>query len=350
MKKVSSRLLLIIPLLMFMASVQPSQAANVETLERKLLERDKVILELLERIETLERRVGVERSISRTRDLDQNEETRVRSPDQAPGAIVVEEGVAERALELSLTREGALLLPPGILNVETRLTYVRQEDRTPIFLYLGDDVFPGETELNANSLTADIQLRLGLPWDTQVEVGLPYRWRNIELVNNSNFAPLDKSTESGSAFGDLRIGLAKTLVREGLYRPDLIGRINWDTDTGNKHDNGVPLGGGFHELSGSLTAIKRQDPVAFIGELAYEYTFEENEIQPGAVVSSLLGGNIALSPETSLGLFLGAAYQNETKLYGSRIEGSDRTVGTFQLVGPLCWQEVLCSVSREESA
>jgi hypothetical protein len=319
--------------LTLLTAVTQAQAANVEELERKLQERDKVILELLERVEKLERRVGVQQSISSPKDLSSSEKNIDQSSDQAPGKVVVEEGAEERALERSLTKEGALLLSPGVLEAETRLTYIRQEDRSPVFIPSGNDVSVGETELNVDNWIADLQFRLGLPWDSQFEIGLPYRWRQVESVENVNFVPINNSSESASGLGDLRIGFAKTLIKEGFWNPDIIGRITWDTDTGKDHDNGVSLGGGFNELRGTLTAIKRQDPVAFLGSLSYEHTFEDNDIQPGSIISSNLGGNIALSPETALSIFFGAAYQNETEVNGKKIEGSDRTIGTFQLGG-----------------
>ena len=129
--------------------------------------------------------------------------------------------------------------------------------------------------------------------------------------------------------GDLRIGLAKTVLREGLWRPDLVGRITWNTASGENRDNGVSLGGGFHELQASLTAIKRQDPVVFIGGLSYQHSLEKNRITPGPVIATNLGGAIALSPETSLRLSLSGTYQGETELFGSDIDGSDQVIGRF---------------------
>lgn len=174
---------------------------------------------------------------------------------------------------------------------------------------------------------------MGLPWDSQLEIGLPYQWRKVESVTNVGFAPIDTSNESGSGSGDVRVGVAKTLLREGLWRPDLIGRFTWDTDTGKTRDNEVSLGGGFREVQGSLTAIKRQDPVVFVGGLSYEHTFEKAQIQPGRTIAANFGSYIALSPETSLRLFLTTAFQNETLLSGSKIDGSGRTIGSFVVGG-----------------
>jgi len=325
--------------LTLVAATAQAQDTPEQELTRKLRERDKVITELLERVEALERRVGVQRlatdpgetptqDAAATGERDIAEDTR-----PAPGAVVVNESDAERALERSLAREGALLLPSGYLEVEPSFTYARREDSTPILVSSGGSVLAGETERNSNSLTADLALRLGLPWDSQLEVGIPYRWREAETVNSVGFAPFDSTTESGAGLGDVRIGLAKTLFREGLWRPDLVGRITWDTDTGETSDNGVSLGGGFHELRGSLSAIKRQDPIAFVGGLSYEHSFENNLIQPGPTFAANVGGFIALSPETSLRLLVSGAYQDEIELSGSEIVGSDQTLGTFVVGG-----------------
>lgn len=304
--------------------------ARVEQLEHQIRERDKVILELLERVEALERRVGVPR---RTTEADQVGEAPAAVSDAPPGTVVVEEGAAERALERSLTREGALLLPSGILEVEPSLSYARQEDSTPSFVTSGGLLFSGETERNVNSLTADLALRLGAPWDSQVEVGLPYRLREVETVTSVNFAPTGTSSPSGAGLSDLRVGVAKTLLREGLWRPDLVGRITWDSDTGRATDNGVSLGGGFHELRGSLSAIKRQDPIAFVSGLSFQHAFESGEVRRGWTAAANFGGFIALSPETSLRLVLSGAYQDETEVAGNKIGGTDRTIGSFVVGG-----------------
>jgi len=315
-----------------------AQTARVQELERNLQERDKVITELLERVEALERRVGVQRPGTGTAEASKQvvapstERNVTDGSQRAPGVVVVEEGGAERALERALTLEGALLLPSGVLEIEPGLTYSRREDAAPRFVTSPGSVLAGETEINANSLTADLALRLGLPWDSQLEIGLPYRWREIESVTSVGFTPTDASSRSGTGLGDVRVGLATTLFRESLWRPDLVGRITWDTDSGRAQDDSVPLGGGFHELRGSLTALKRQDPLVFVGGLSYEYAFENDQLQPGPTLSANFGSFIALSPETSLRFQLFGSYQKDTKFLGREIGGSDQTVGTF-LVG-----------------
>jgi hypothetical protein len=308
-----------------------AQDSRVEVLERALQERDQVILELLERVEALENRFGIARPEPDVDDTPQaSRGIPAETTNNQPGAIVVDEATAERALERSLTREGALLLPRAVLEFEPSFSYIRREDTTSAFV---QSFLAGETERNADGLAMSAGLRLGLPWDSQLEINIPYRWRKIETVTNVGFSPTDSSSQSGSAFGDVRVGFAKTLLREGLWWPDLIGRATWDTDSGSFSDNNIPLGGGFHELQGSLTAIKRQDPIAFVGGLSYQHSIEQDQIRPGSIISANFGGFIALSPETSLRLQILGAYQDETRLMGSVINGSDRTIGSFVVGG-----------------
>jgi len=329
-------------LVLFSLTIFPLQAKarddRIQELKRKLQERDKVILELLERVETLEQRVGVEHIAPEPGEPspgapEQAENKDKILPESPPGVVIVEEGAAERALMRSLTREGALLLPPGILEVEPSIRYARKEDSTPRLFTSDSQLFVGETDLNADSLTAGVAMRLGLPWDSQLEIGLPYRWVEVDSVNKVELVSTESTSQSGAAFGDVRVGLAKTLLREGLWRPNLVGRITWDTNSGKLSENGLSLGGGFNEFCGSLTAIKTQDPMVFVGGLSYEHSIEEEQFKPGPTISANFGSFIALSPETSIRFLISGAYQNESKLFGNKIIGSDRTIVSFVVGG-----------------
>jgi hypothetical protein len=318
----------------------PSAAAEssddrVAQLEQALAARDAVINELLERVDALERRAGLDAARPSPRPppvADVGREGEAGADGDAPGRVVVEEGAAQRALERSLTLQGALLLPSGLLEFEPAFVYARREDRVPTLVSSADEVLIGEAERDVDDLTLGMALRLGLPWDSQLEVDVPYRWRRVESVTRVGLTPADATHRSDSGWGDLRVGLAKTLLREGRWRPDLVGRLTWDSDSGHR-SNGALLGDGFQQLQGSLTAIKTLDPVAFVGGLSYRYAFEQDRLQPGATIGASLGAFVALSPETSLQISVAGAYQDEARLSGDRIDGSDRTLASLILGG-----------------
>ncbi|MCZ2856649.1 MAG: transporter [Candidatus Bathyarchaeota archaeon] len=327
---------LFVCVLILTTSVAYAADDRVQVLERAVQQRDQVIIELLERVEALERRVGVrplETDDVKTPQQQEVAPVTEKDPTQAPGRVVVDEGAAERALERALTLEGVLLLPPGVLEIEPGLIYARQEDTAPSFVMAGGGVTASELERNVNNIAADLALRLGLPWDSQLEIGLPYRWLRIESVTNVGFVPTATLSESGNGWGDIRVGMARTLLHEDRTHPDLVGRLTWNTDSGDTQDNNLALGDGFEQLRASLSAIKRQDPIVFVGGLSYEHVFEEEQLQPGATVAANFGGFIALSPETSLNLAFYVVYQDETELSGVKIDGSDRTLASLIVGG-----------------
>jgi hypothetical protein len=98
------------------------------------------------------------------------------------------------------------------------------------------------------------------------------------VVTEVDFGARAKTQGHGSGFGDIGLGLAKGLLHERNWWPDLIGRVTWDTDSGETSDEGFSLGSGFNELQGSLIMVKRQDPLVFIGSASYATTFEKDDI------------------------------------------------------------------------
>jgi hypothetical protein len=90
-------------------------------------------------------------------------------------------------------------------------------------------------------------------------------------------------------------------------------------------------GEGSNELRGSLSATKRQHPLAFVGSVSYEKSFESDNVEPGDEIGLALGPVLAASPETSLRAVFGQTFSQQAKLDGESIDGSDRIVGTLTL-------------------
>jgi hypothetical protein len=358
------------------ARAQSRAGDPIEALQRELRARDEVIADLLQRVEQLERRV-----VLGAAQLDQavggagpvsllqrspasaaapaaasppdvqvaqaQETTPTQSP--APGQFEVDESLIDRALERTLVQEGVLLLPFGQAEIEPSFTYTRREVDVPTAVIVDGDTFVGEQEVKRNEFETGATLRVGLPLDAQIEVGVPYNYVDESVTTTIGGTPQDHDSEAGHGFGDVSVGLAKTLVREdGGWWPDVIARVTWDADTGKTSDNGVFLGGGFNELSGSLSAVKRQDPLAFVGIASYEKTFEHDDLEPGDEVGFSLGTVLAASPETSLSFFFNQAFADDTKIDGDTINGSDQVIGTFGMgAATILGRNVLFSITGE---
>ena len=236
--------------------------------------------------------------------------------DAAPGQFEVDEDDVDRALERTLVQAGALLLPFGKVEVEPAFRYTRREGDVPVFVNSGGTTFIGEDEVQRNEFEAALGLRVGLPFDTQLELDLPYQLVDQSTVTRIGGSESGNTDDTGHGIGDLGVSVAKTLVRERGWVPDLIGRVRWDTATGKTDDNDIALGGGFHEVGGSITATKRQDPLVFIGRVGYEHTFENDDIQPGDQFDFTLGVVLAASPETSLRLLFTQQYVDDLEIGG----------------------------------
>jgi hypothetical protein len=243
----------------------------------------------------------------------------------APGQFEVDEEAAERALERTLVVTGALLLPFGKAEIQPSFTYIRREEDTPAF-FEGGRQFIASLKVRRNIFNGNLFLRFGLPFDSQLELGIPYRYIDREAVTEVGFSARAERDDHGSGFGDIRFGLAKELLRERNWWPDLIGRVTWDTDSGATSDDGVFLGGGFNEIQGSLIMIKRQDPLVFIGGASYGTTFEKG---PGDTLGFSVGALLAASPESSLRVALNQTFVNEEEVGDRTLSGSDQVIGTL---------------------
>jgi hypothetical protein len=282
----------------------------------------------------------------------------------APGQFEVDEEAAERALERTLVRTGVLLLPSGVMEVEPSLAYTRSELGVNNLIILEDIPFILEDnipfiatdDVRRDIFDAEVAFRFGLPFDSQLDIAIPYR--RVEESNVTNIPGLYRSMDSRSAsgFGDIRLGLAKTLVREERWWPDLVGRVVWDTDTGSTSDAvGVALGDGFNSLGVSLNAVKRQDPLAFVGGLSYRTTFERDDIEPGDQFGLSLGAVLAASPETSMRFVFTQTVVDETEHNGRDVIGSDLvqgilTLGTSTIVGRATLLDVSADIGVTDEA
>jgi hypothetical protein len=250
----------------------------------------------------------------------------------APGQVTATEEEAERALERTLTAEGALLLPYGQVEVEPSFSYTRRHADVSTLATLNGVTVPVNQEVRNNEFQPSMFARVGLPFDAQLEAGLPYDIIEQERVTDVGGVARVARSATGSGNGDFSVGLAKTVLREKNWRPDLIARVTWNTPTGQAQDNGVALGGGFNQIIGQVVALKRQDPLAFVAGASYQKTLNQvSGIEPGDQAEFFLGTFLATSPNTSLQISLDQTFTDDVKFKGDKIKDSDQVSSTLNL-------------------
>lgn len=322
---------------------------TAEEFRKAIAERDKIIIDLMRRVKALEEKAAKKPGSTPPGAVTSQPATpkRGRSSQAAaaparkpgPGQVVVDELTAERALERSLVETGASLLKSGHAEISPGFTFLHNDVTDATAIDVGDATYVADRETKQEIFDLGVSLRYGLPWDSQFELSIPYRYVSRDRTTDVLGSIQASDEQSGHGIGDLRVGFAKTLSREGGGWPEIVGRITWDTGTGKDSDNGVGLGFGFDEVQGQLIGLFRQDPMVFVGMFGYEHALEKDGVQPGDEFRLFLGTSVAISPETSISLGLDQIYRNPVEVGGTEIEGTDRlssslTLGTSTIVGP----------------
>jgi len=245
----------------------------------------------------------------------------------APGQFEVNPEAAERALERTLVATGNLLVPKGFAEIEPLFSYTRRENPTQVIF-----------DLNRNELSWALDMRFGLPWESQFEIVLPYNLAQQQVTDIAVAPPQQVSNKWGNSFGDLTVGLSKTFVHESGWIPDLLGRVNYEIPTGPENSNQVPLTSRRSLLAFSLTAVKRQDPLVFVATGGYTKSYQAGQINLGDQVNFLTGVFLASSPETSLRAVLQNNFVQDVRLNDITFRGSDTvqsilTFGASSILG-----------------
>lgn len=252
-------------------------------------------------------------------------------PTKPPAEESAEKDESSRALERALVREGGLVLPRGSVEVEPRLQYTYRGSEGLGIVTLNGAPQVTEQDVKRNEVEASIGIRVGLPFVAQAEVRLPFNW----LHQNRAVGGGQAESERTSGVGDIELGLSKQLLTEAAARPSLLASVNWRIPTGRHKLGRLSPGGGFHQLQGALTAVKRQDPLVFFGTFSYTAALERSregvDVDPGDAVGVKAGVLLAASPETSLRGNFEVSRVSRTRIGGTSVAGSDATVGVLEL-------------------
>ena len=358
-----------------------SEKATIEKLKNAVEQRDALIRDLLHRVERLElseqdRRVAVEKptsspngrrvSKSPARLLDKSDElatvvggainsrsvaqsnrpaiTQAPStatpasepapaaspPPAASGQFEVSPEAAERALERALVQTGASLLPPWKAEIVPSLTYQYRQVSRPgeIALSTSGTVLVTEGVIRNSTAQAGTLGRLGLPWDFQIEVGVPYTYKNLTTTTRVQGSGITGRSTDSFGFGDPTVGLIKQVLTESEWVPSLFLNGFWNANFGETA-RGIPLGQGFHQFSVGASAVKRQDPLVFTAGLSYQKSLENNNIIPGDQLTSSAALLLAISPETALRFSQQLSFVDKIKLNGRSVPGSKQVSGVF---------------------
>ena len=335
-------------------SVFADEAADTELL-RKIAERDKVIENLERRLQVLE---------SKMLGNTNPPQIAITSPSQvadAPAAPTSKESVeleeeATRALERTLVREGGIVLPVKAFEIEPRFSY---DHRTSNMLEIDDTAGAAQIvqrDFKRDAFEMGVGVRVGLPWGTQLEAYVPYGITRVQSANVGD----SQDTDRTEGVGNIELGLTKQILNEKGSVPALLGSVRW-RDKSSAGGNGTLSGVGndFSSTQAALTAVKRLDPLVFLGSLSYTVNHSDTisgvRIDPGDWLGLRLASILAISPSTSLQFGIDLVRGNEAKALGRHIAGSDVSyavldVGYSFLLSPRALLSITTGVGLTENS
>ncbi len=244
----------------------------------------------------------------------------------------IDEESARRALERTLVQSGALLLKPGDAEVGFGFSYARDYSAAAGYFIQGGEAVLSMNDGRSSTASLSLQLKVGLPWDSQFELSAPYYYVEQSLLTRAGSSVVEGAKQYGQGMGDVAVAVAKTLLREenGSFG-DLVLRFGWDSDSGEGADRGIRLSGsGYQEYTAALSLLKRQDPMVFSANVGHRRALKDVEA-PWHVssVSISLGMMLAASPETSLSFAVNQDILDGIEIDGEEVEGTDRVIGSF---------------------
>jgi hypothetical protein len=252
------------------------------------------------------------------------------------------------ALQSTLLQKGAALLPPWKMQLIPEIDYSYQRTNALAVVTAGGAAAVAPQDTRSDLVGGSLALRLGLPWQSQAEVSVPYDYARSRITLNGV-----TTVQDTKSIGDVQVGLSKSLWKESTWLPGGLGTVTWKTATGHVFNpfgtalqgvSGLPLstnaqrlspGTGFQSLTGALSLNKRQDPLVFFGSLGYTHNFTGQvsgaDLDAGDVIGTSFGAALAASPATSISASLNLGFAGKSKVNGITMPGTDQTIGLFEL-------------------
>jgi hypothetical protein len=330
------RLILVLLAVALPATSAWSKPPTEEEFLRTLAERDRVIAALEKRVEALE---GAQHGAPQLAQASPAPAVQAPLANSAPtaspqpavrqSASVSDDDVALQALSRTLVARGALVMPEWGFELAPGVQYSHNQNSGLVLEPTPEGIPTVDSQrLREDSIKATVTARLGLPWDSEIELRAPFSWteENVTLGDGTHQA------NHSFDIGDVEAEFSNQVLRTDGLLPDLVAAASVRVPTGrDPFRASIPdlaSGQGTYEVGGRLTALESADPMVFFATLTYAHEFSKDEpigrVRPGSTIGLDMGGILAVSPQTSLTLGFTQAFTGQTLIDGISVPGTDR--------------------------
>ena len=234
------------------------------------------------------------------------------SADQLPGTHgePIGEAPEERTAEEVFLRGQRVLLAPGDITVDLGQFYSRIDSRQLVFV---DDAI-GLATIEQSTFTTLLLGRVGVLDETELFASTTFRNQDNDTFVGSNTL----AESSVSEFGAIRFGIRRTLLKERLGWPDVIGTL----------EGRIPTGDTSYALGGGLALIKSIDPVVLFANVNFRHTFSRDfadvtRLEPKDRFDITVGYALAVNDTLTISTSLAGVFSSATQFDNATLRQQD---------------------------
>jgi excisionase family DNA binding protein len=236
-----------------------------------------------------------------------------RKEDQPPsgdGEEPIGEAPEERTAEDVFLRGQKVLLAPGEVTVDFGQFFSRRDDQELAAVNGG----VGLATIEQETFTTLLLGRVGVLDETELFASTTFRHQNSDaFVGGTKISESDRTE-----FGDVRLGVRHTLLKEGPGVPNIIGTL----------DARIPTGDMSYAVGGGLAFVKSIDPVVLFANANYRHTFSKNfsditRLEPEDRFDVTMGYALALNDTLTISTSVSGVFSGETSFDDATLLAQD---------------------------
>ncbi|MGP1397141.1 MAG: transporter [Inquilinaceae bacterium] len=353
----------------------PSLEARIAELERIIAQQQQILMRQNEELQLLSMRArgvtpptapaqgdGGQTIVTQTEQAQQLVQAEPTQASQPVGEPPSDDADTSPPEIQAIPELGGVLTPRGVMVLEPSIEYTQSAVNR--FTFRGVEVVEAvllgvieATDADRDSITAAATARYGITDRLEVDVRVPYTYRNDRLTTLINPAetgdPVSVTDEvDAMGLGDIEAALHYQINNGRDGWPFFVANLRGKSTTGegpfdvDRDSFGVQqelaTGSGFYSIEPSITAIYPTDPAVFFANIGYTWNIKDDvdtfvgeafigEVDPGDTIGVSFGMGIGLNERASFTLGYQHDFVNgtETEINGVDFESESLDVGSL---------------------
>jgi excisionase family DNA binding protein len=214
--------------------------------------------------------------------------------------VTIGEAPEKHTAEDIFLRSQKVLLAPGEVTADVGIFFSRSDN---LFL-VAEGGSVALATLERRAFTSILQARVGIFDETEAFVGANY----FRETSDTFVGAQRVSHSAGNRLGDVRLGVRRTLLKEGPGRPNLIATLF----------AAIPTDRASYAIGGGFTLVKSLDPVVLYADASYLRTFNQDftavtRLVPTDRLTINVGYALALNDSLSINTSVSGAFSGRTR-------------------------------------